>query len=116
MYKQSKVIKMKVINRYVILVFMLLTPLTSNAWVNHNDVTITRIMQFEGGLNRDYAILYFSNNGGACRVLYSEKELYSFVLSIHMAGKSVNAICHDEQDDPGGSMIPTHKLHRVITN
>ena len=83
------------------------------AWVQNDNVTIENIYQFEAGINRDYAILEFSNNGPRCRVPFVEKELYSLALSLYMAGKTVSVVCHDSEEDPGGSTKPSHKLHRL---
>lgn len=86
------------------------------AWVNHDNVVITRIIQFEGGIGRDYSILEFSGNGPRCRIPHLEKEFFSFALAAHMAQRPISAICHDEAEDPGASSYTTHKLHRLYTN
>lgn len=88
----------------------------SHAWVNHDDVTISSIIQFESGIGRDYSILEFSNNGARCRINHTDKELFSFALAAHLANKSVSVVCHDQADDPGASAYLTHKLHRIYTN
>ena len=73
------------------------------------------MIQFENGIGRDYTLLEFSSNSGLCRIPHAEKELYSFTLSLYLAGKKMNVVCYDTVEDPGNSGYPSHKLHRIVT-
>jgi hypothetical protein len=59
-------------------------------------------------------ILEFFTNGPKCRIPHADKELYALALSLYMAGKNVSVVCYPTEDDPGGSTIPSYKLHRLI--
>lgn len=107
---------MKYLFRTIGLFLFVIYSSSSFAWVDHQNVTITRLIQFEGGIGRDYTVLEFSNNGARCRIPHEYKELLSFALATHFASKSVSVVCHDSQEDPGGSAFPSHKLHRIFTN
>lgn len=92
----------------------LIAPLQANAFVFINDAQIDTLIQFEGGLGRDFTLLNFSNSEARCRISHDDKELYTFALSLYMAKKTVDVVCHDALEDPGGSTYKSHKLHRLI--
>ncbi len=100
---------------FIVLLSTLLAVPTANAWINQDNVQILRLIQFEGGIYRDYTLVEFSG-GARCRVLHADRELLALTMSLYMAGKTVSAVCYDLQDDPGGSAFPSHKLHRIVGN
>lgn len=99
----------------ILLTLTLVLPLSANAWVTADNVTIKSLVQFESGISRDYTIVEFSN-GAMCRIPHSttDKELYSFALALYMAGKKVWFHCHNTASDPGASGYNTHLLHRLV--
>lgn len=94
----------------------LFLPCSSWAWVFIDGVTITRLIQFERGIYRDYAVVEFSGESTKCRIPYDDKELLSVTLAAHFANQTVSVVCYDLEDDPGSSGYPSHKLHRLNTN
>jgi len=80
----------------------------SHAWVVSTEVTIKELVQWEGS---SYVLVILSNNN-MCHAPLTDKELYSFMLSLYMAGKKFTAYCHD-----GGETIngynDSHKIHRI---
>ncbi|WP_444930648.1 hypothetical protein ACJJIF_02380 [Microbulbifer sp. SSSA002] len=85
------------------------------AWESVEDAKITEFVQFNTGIDRDYSIAKFEQDGGAfirCHVSYEEKEFTSLIISLYMSGKSATVHCYNEELDIGG--IKSYKLHRVI--
>jgi hypothetical protein len=91
----------------------LLAASAANAWITQSGARITRLIQFEAGISRDFTLVEFST-GDRCRILHTEKELLAFTLALYMADKPVSFSCYDSTEDPGSSAYPSHKLHRIF--
>jgi hypothetical protein len=79
-----------------------------------NNTSIKSLIQFEADIGRDYTILTFSGSETMCRIPYTEDKLYTFALSLYMAGKKADFVCGETVSDPGGSTFNTRKVHRII--
>ena len=80
----------------------------SHAWVISSNVTIKEIIQWEGA---GYVVIKLSNDN-ICHSPLADKELYSFVLSMYMSGKTFTSYCYDAAETING-YSNSHKLHRI---
>ena len=101
--------------RLILSVIGLLAASAANAWITQTGAHITRLIQFEAGISRDYTLVEFTT-GERCRILHTEKELLALTLSLYIAEKAVSFTCYDSTEDPGSSSFPSHKLHRIMAD
>jgi len=80
----------------------------SNAWEISVDVKIKELVQWEGSGN----FLIILTDEKRCFGPLVDKELYSLVLALHLAGRSLTTYCHDAAQSFNGYQ-GVHKLHRV---
>lgn len=94
--------------RTIAFAFLIFFSTTSHAWVVNNSVTIKEIVQWEGS---SYVLVILSNNN-ICHAPLTDKELYSFVLSMYLSGKKFTAYCYDAGETIN-AYANSHKLHRI---
>jgi len=83
----------------------------SFAWVESVNITVSQMVMWESSTK--YSVFRLSN-GTNCHVPLGgedDKELYSFMLSLYMTGKTLNLHCYDAEENIGG--YTSHRIHRV---
>lgn len=93
--------------------FVVATP--SFAWVSGVDKTITEILAWEDV--DDGGPMHFKMSDGRwCYVPSGKKTLHAIVLSNYTSGRKVEYHCYDTADSNGGNtVVPAHRLHRIIS-
>jgi hypothetical protein len=83
----------------------------ANAWIAASPAKVTEMWHWEG----ETAPVYFKlSTGQTCWITADEKAVYTFLMSLHMTGKSAQFLCHDEVVTFNG--MSGHRLHRVASH
>ncbi|RPH54336.1 MAG: hypothetical protein EHM84_02005 [Lysobacterales bacterium] len=100
--------RMKTLIKGLVLGALGLTASAAQAWVFSDGVIVDQVWQWEN----EASVVVVLSNGVACHLSPTEKQLYALVLSLSVAEKSANVVCHDAVDSVNG--VSARKLHRVI--
>lgn len=93
--------------------FLVLLTLVFSAscysWDYSDQVKIEALFQWEaGGIESALIVL---SNGKMCHVPTSDEELYSLVLALYMANKTIGIHCYDTTENIG--RFNSKKIHRI---
>lgn len=81
----------------------------ANAWERSNDVTIQKLIQWNGDGN---ALIIFSDNK-RCYSPVEETAMYALLLAMYTSQQTLDAVCYDTAEDISG-FPNSRKLHRLI--